>query len=46
MEVNRLKIKLQYTEERVEKDTMNLKERQTQVENLIKDYEEQIANLD
>lgn len=31
MELNRIKIKLQYTEERVEKDAVNLKDRQHQV---------------
>lgn len=39
MELNKLKIKLQYAEERTDKDTQNLKEKQNQIEGLIKDYE-------
>ena len=46
MELNKLKIKYQYAEDRAEKETMNLKDKQSQVEGLIKDYEEQISGLD
>lgn len=46
MELNKLKIKYQYAEDRAEKETMNLKDKQSQVEGLIKDYEEQIGGLD
>lgn len=46
MELNKLKIKYQYSEDRAEKETMNLKDKQSQVEGLIKDYEEQIGGLD
>lgn len=45
MELNRIKIKLQYAEERADKDVANLKDKQNQVESLIKDYEEQISSL-
>lgn len=38
MEVNRLKIKLQYSEEKNEKDSYNLKQKQQHIESLIKDY--------
>ena len=38
MELNKLKIQLQYANEKVEKDSSNLKEKQSQVQNLIKDY--------
>jgi predicted RNA-binding protein with PIN domain len=46
MELNKLKIKLQYADDRAEKDASNLRDKQNQVEGLIKDYEEQIAGLD
>lgn len=43
MELSKLRIKLQFTEERLEKDSLNLRERQMQLENLVRDYEGQIA---
>jgi len=46
MELNKLKIKLQYADDKAEKDNANLKDKQSQVEALIKDYEEQISGLD
>ena len=46
MEFNKLKIQLQYADDRAEKDASNLRDRQNQVEGLIKDYEEQLATLD
>lgn len=46
MEVNRLKIKLQYAEQKNEKDAVNIKEKQQHIESLIKDYEEQVTALD
>jgi hypothetical protein len=39
MELNKLKIKLQYSEDRADKETLNLRDKQNQVEGLIKDYE-------
>jgi hypothetical protein len=44
MELSKLRIKLQFTEERLEKDSLNLRERQMQLENLVRDYEGQIAS--
>lgn len=46
MELNKLKIKLQYADDRAEKDAGNLREKQGQVEGLIKDYEEQVSGLE
>ena len=45
MEINKLKIKLQYAEEKIEKDSACLKDRQNQLESLVKDYEEQVSSL-
>ena len=39
MELSQIKIKLQYAEDKAEKESGNLRDKQTQVENLIKDYE-------
>ena len=44
MELSKLRLKLQFTEERLEKDSLNLRERQMQLENLVRDYEGQIAS--
>mgnify|MGYP000967563912 CR=1 FL=1 len=38
MELNKIKIKMQYADERSEKDGANLREKQIQVEAMIKDY--------
>lgn len=38
MELNKVKIKLQYSDDKAEKDAFNLREKQKQVESLIKDY--------
>lgn len=38
MELNKLKIKLQYADDKAEKDNANLKDKHNQVEALIKDY--------
>ena len=46
MELGKLKIKLQYADDKADKDAANLRDKQNQVENLIKDYEEQISGLD
>ena len=37
---------MQYAEEKADKDATNLRDKQNQVEGLIKDYEEQIGSLD
>ena len=39
MELGKLKIKLQYADDKAEKDAANLRDKQNQVESLIKDYE-------
>ncbi len=46
MELSKVTIKLQFTEERLDKDSLALKDRQMQLENLIKDYESQVSSLE
>lgn len=41
-----MRVKLQFTEERLEKESVSLRERHGQLENLVKDYEVQIASLE
>lgn len=46
VELGKVRVKLQFTEERLEKESMSLRDRQGQLENLVKDYEMQISSLE
>ena len=45
-ELSKTKAKLQYAEQRSERDTNNLKQKQQQIEGLFKDSHQQIADLE
>ena len=45
VELGKLKVKLQFTEEKVEKDASDMREKKIEIEGIVKDYESQLASL-